>query len=129
MLRALRINARALAKGIATLFGVVALGSLYGTQLGSLAHPVALGLYVAAWLIPGYVAAAIAGGNGAVHGVAIGLVSGAIVTGFTALFDASPLPGEEVVSVAWFGIGFGVAAALLCGLGGLAWHLKQFLSR
>jgi hypothetical protein len=61
--------------------------------------------------------------------VAIGLVSGAIVTGFTALFDASPLPGEEVVSVAWFGIGFGVAAALLCGLGGLVWHLKQFLSR
>lgn len=124
-----KISVKGVAAGVVTFVGLVGLGIVfYNYSIGILANPYTRWLYVGCWIVPGYVAAAVARGNGVINGSMVGVTLGVISLIFTTLFFDSPPSGIPPVTAIEFGTALGLSSILFCGLGGLLWHVKSHFS-
>jgi hypothetical protein len=121
-----KISVKGVAAGVVTFVGLVGLGvALYNYSSAFLSNPYTRWLYIGCWIVPGYVAAAVARGNGVVNGSMVGVTLGLISFIFVALFSDAAPAGIPSATATEFGTVLGLSSILFCGLGGLLWHVKS----
>lgn len=86
-------------------------------------------VYLAAWILPGYVAARIAGRNGVSNGAIVGVVAALVAGVIVQLFFNSPPPGVESSGGDSVGLVVAVGSVTLCALGGLVWELQRLVRK
>jgi hypothetical protein len=96
------------------------------TSTQGIQNPVQFFAWLSIWILPGYVSAHFAKGNGVINGFTTGVIIGAASgVGLTLILSDSvkiPIMKTGLILSITFG------AAILCSLGGLIWHLKSTLS-
>ena len=121
-----KVSPKGVAYGTLLFFALVALSSVASNILNVslLSGPVSW-IYLGTWILPGYLAAKVAGKSGPVNGALVGLVVGLLVGSVSQLFFNRPPPIVETVSGVEVGLRMGLSAIVLCGLGGLIWQLRN----
>jgi hypothetical protein len=121
------LNPKAITAGVSSfivLFSICFIFTNISTQ--GIETPVQFFAWLSIWILPGYVSAHFSRGNGVINGLTTGAIIGAAsgIGLIMILSESVRMPISKTGLI--FSITFG--AAILCGLGGLIWHLKSMLS-
>ena len=124
-----KVSLKGVIAGTATFIGLVGILNIYLNYFGGPdIRLITYWMHLIAWVIPGYIAAAVSRTNGVIHGSIVGLIISVLSVGALALLSIAFPNGSDSQGTLEIGMQISVRATLLCGLGGLLWEIQKYLT-